>query len=105
MPHDDDSVAAAQDSLANVLLRRAGREQVVRFGVGETEGRAGFLRAQERTRQDGVGLDSPCAQLLAELFRLLAAGRCKRAQLVRRTGGRFCMTNEDETHQPGSNVR
>ena len=83
MPHDHHGLAAARDGFPDRIRRGSGGEAVVRFRLAEPERGGGLAGAQERAREDRVGLDALAPQPLAERTSLLAPLGRQRAELVR----------------------
>jgi trans-2,3-dihydro-3-hydroxyanthranilate isomerase len=95
---DDDGVAAARCGFADLLGRRTRREPLVDLGVAEAERRGRLAGADQRAREDGVGLHALGAQARAELARLHAALGGQRPELVRLPRRCLRVSDEDQMH-------
>jgi hypothetical protein len=100
---DDDDLAAAGRRLADVGGRRAGCESLVHVGVSEIERGRRLPCAEQRARDDDIGLKPLIAQLPAERACLLAPCGCQRPQLVGVSRRSLGVTNDHELHRGQDN--
>jgi hypothetical protein len=103
MADDHDRLAPARDERTHVVRRRARSETLVGFGLEADRGRdafAGLARAEQRAREDGIGLDSFAHEAPAELARLLLSVGRERAQLIRLARRSLRVAHEKEAHGP-----
>ena len=99
VPDDDHGLATTECCVADVVRRRTGRQPLVDLRLAERERRCGLACAQQRARDDGVRREARAPQAFAELARVLAALRRELAQLVRLSGCRFGVADDEESHR------